>query len=288
MKQVLLSVIIPVYKVEETLDRCVESVLRQSVPGSMEVILVDDGSPDGCPQMCDAWAQRDERIRVVHQDNRGLGAARNAGLDVCRGSYVTFVDSDDFLATCTYLPLMQWLTDHPEADVLEYEVCLMKDDPQNLTLDDALYRDARQYWLQTRAWWHGYAWNKIFRRELFEEVHFADNRYCEDLLLLTQVLELGPVVATAHQGTYYYIWNEAGLSANVSARKTRQLLETTMYAWRALRMNIFSHGALDFLRFMLYRQIDHYHASGEVLLRWPFVRLICWLHGKFGKRRSAN
>ena len=288
MKQVQLSVIIPVYKVGQTLDRCVESVLRQQVPGDMEVILVDDGSPDDCPQMCDAWARRDGRIRVVHQDNRGLGGARNAGLDICRGAYVTFADSDDFLAANTYQPLMQRLAEHPEVDVMEYEFCMMKDDTWNQFLKDAVYRDARQYWMQTRAWWHSYAWNKIFRRECFEEVRFADRIFCEDMHLLVRLLEKGPVVATAHLGTYYYIWNEAGLSASPSAEKIRQLLETQMYAWRALRMTVFSPGAPDFLRSMLYRQADLYQASGEVLLRWPFVRLICWLHGKLAAHRRKD
>lgn len=281
MKRILLSVIIPVYRAGKTLDRCVESVLRQEVCGDMEVILVDDGSPDDCPQMCDAWARRDRRIRVVHQDNLGQGAARNAGLDLCRGTYVTFVDSDDFLASRTLQPLMQRLAEHPEIDVLEYELWQTKDDARNRSLADAIYRDARHYWLQTRAWWHGYACNKIFRRELFEEVRFADSRFCEDLLLLTQMLERAPVVATAHHGTYYYMWNEDGLCAKASAEKIRQLLETQVYAWHAMRMTVFSSGALDFLRNMLCRQIDLYRASGEMILRWPLVRLACWLHRQF-------
>ena len=116
----LLTVIIPVYKTEQTLDRCIESVLSQDVPGGMEVILVDDGSPDNCPALCDAWAERDSRIRVVHQQNRGLGAARNAGLDIAMGEYVTFVDSDDYLAADTFQHLMQRLEEQPDVDILEY------------------------------------------------------------------------------------------------------------------------------------------------------------------------
>ena len=91
-----LSVIIPVYCVEATLDRCVESVLCQQVE-DMEVILVDDGSPDCCPQKCDEWAQKDSRIRVIHKENGGLSDARNAALDIATGDYITFVDSDDWI-----------------------------------------------------------------------------------------------------------------------------------------------------------------------------------------------
>lgn len=93
----LVSVIVPVYKVEPYLDRCVASILAQTYP-NLEVILVDDGSPDNCPALCDAWAQRDARIRVIHKKNGGLSDARNVGLDAASGAYISFVDSDDYIA----------------------------------------------------------------------------------------------------------------------------------------------------------------------------------------------
>ena len=91
------SIIVPIYKVEEYLDRCVESLIRQTEK-DIEIILVDDGSPDSCPAMCDEWAKKDERIRVVHKENGGLSDARNAGLNIATGEYVLFVDSDDYVA----------------------------------------------------------------------------------------------------------------------------------------------------------------------------------------------
>jgi len=91
-----ISVIIPVYKVERYLDACVASVVGQTYP-DLEIILVDDGSPDNCPALCDAWAAKDTRIRVIHRSNGGLSAARNSGLDICTGEYIAFVDSDDRL-----------------------------------------------------------------------------------------------------------------------------------------------------------------------------------------------
>ena len=98
MKQPLISVIVPVYKVEPYLDKCVSSIVNQTYT-NLEIILVDDGSPDNCPAMCDAWAERDSRIRVIHQKNQGGGAARNAGLDFASGSLIAFVDSDDYILT---------------------------------------------------------------------------------------------------------------------------------------------------------------------------------------------
>ena len=90
------TVIIPVYKVERYLDACVESVVRQSY-ADLEILLVDDGSPDRCPALCDAWAEKDPRIKVIHRENGGLSAARNSGIDAAKGEFLLFVDSDDLL-----------------------------------------------------------------------------------------------------------------------------------------------------------------------------------------------
>lgn len=92
----LVSVVVPVYKTEEYLDECVKSVVSQTY-SEFELLLIDDGSPDGAPELCDAWARKDNRIRVIHQVNRGLSAARNTGLSECVGEYVVFLDSDDTL-----------------------------------------------------------------------------------------------------------------------------------------------------------------------------------------------
>ena len=104
------SVIVPVYNAAATLDRCVESVLAQAVPGGLELILVDDGSTDGSPALCDGWAQKDPRVRALHQPNGGPSAARNAGLEAARGAYIGFVDADDRLlpgAYAAFLPRME-------------------------------------------------------------------------------------------------------------------------------------------------------------------------------------
>lgn len=90
----LVSIIVPVYKVEEYLDRCIESIVNQTY-SNIEIILVDDGSPDRCPQMCDEWAKKDNRIKVIHKENGGVSSARNAGIAIAKGEWLWFVDSDD-------------------------------------------------------------------------------------------------------------------------------------------------------------------------------------------------
>ena len=106
----MLSVIVPVYNVQKYLDQCVESVLKQTYT-DFEVILVDDGSTDNSGKMCDDWAQKDDRIKVVHQKNQGLSGARNTGIDTSEGEYLVFVDSDDLIAENMFSTLMPMMTD---------------------------------------------------------------------------------------------------------------------------------------------------------------------------------
>ena len=91
-----ISIIIPVYKVEKYLSRCMDTILNQTLK-DIEIILIDDGSPDNCPELCDEYAKQDNRVKVIHKNNEGLGFARNSGLEIATGEYVAFVDSDDYV-----------------------------------------------------------------------------------------------------------------------------------------------------------------------------------------------
>lgn len=106
----LISVIVPVYKVEPYIHRCVDSILAQTYT-NLEIILVDDGSPDRCGEICDEYAAKDDRIRVIHQENSGVSAARNAGLDHCTGDYIAFVDSDDYIENSMLFKLFYGIGD---------------------------------------------------------------------------------------------------------------------------------------------------------------------------------
>lgn len=210
-----LSVIIPVYRVEATLDRCVESVLRQHVD-DMEVILVDDGSPDHCPAMCDQWAAKDQRIRVIHKTNGGLSDARNAGIDIARCDYITFVDSDDWIADDTYPPLLEKMAG---IDMLEYAIA------NRLSLNERVYDDINKYWLDERVYTHTYACNKIYRRQLFDDVRYPKGRIFEDIYTLPQLLRKAQRIATTSHGCYHYWMNPAGITATADGDALTQLLE---------------------------------------------------------------
>ena len=278
----LLSVIIPVYKVEHTLDKCVESVLGQFAPDdtehNMEVILVDDGSPDNCPQMCDEWARKGGRIKVIHKENGGLSDARNAGIEIAGGEYITFVDSDDYLEPDTYRPLVLWLTGQDGVDILEYELHTTKPDGKDLTLKDATYDSPKDYWENTRAWRHSYMCNKVFAHRLFDDIRFEKDKHFEDMLMLPLLLKTSSRIVTRHHGTYNYIWNEAGISADSSLSNTKALLDAQTKAQQVMGTTLFSKNGWDFLLTMLYRQVDIYRMSGEIMLHWPCIRIICWIH----------
>ena len=113
----LVSVIVPVYNVEKYLNKCVDSIVNQTYK-NLEIILVDDGSPDNCPQMCDDWAEKDSRIKVIHKENGGVSSARNTGLDKANGEYISFIDSDDYIDKDMFKTLLD--KDYSSYDLVEY------------------------------------------------------------------------------------------------------------------------------------------------------------------------
>ena len=221
-----LSIIIPVYRVENSLERCLQSIVGQSFT-NWEAILVDDGSPDNCPAMCDAWAKRDARFTVIHKENGGLSDARNAGIDIAKGNYITFVDSDDFIAPNTYGPLMEQLGMHPDIDILEYSLVKHFGSPQEeiVQFNDCSYTDLRTYWLDGLAYQHSYAWNKLFRRTLFNDVRFPKGIVFEDLYTLPLLLEHARLTVTTPLGLYYYCANSEGITSRASGTELNMLLQ---------------------------------------------------------------
>ena len=237
----LLTVVVPVYRVERTLDEAVESILAQEV--DMEVVLVDDGSPDRCPTLCDAWAARDARIRTIHRPNGGLSAARNDGIAAARGEYITFVDSDDRLDADTYAPLMATLLAHPEYDMIEYGVrCEGRPDGYTaLRPDEDVYDTLSDWWLGARGYAHTYAWNKIFRRGLFDGLRFPEGRTFEDAHTIPLAIARARRVATTPHGTYVYRWNPDGITAHATAADLSDLLDAHLAVLRMLGWDMQGH-----------------------------------------------
>lgn len=220
-----LSVVIPIYNVRATLDRCVASVVGQDY-APMEVILVDDGSTDGSGALADAWVEKVDNVRVIHKANGGLSDARNAGIAIATGELITFVDSDDYIAPHTYTSVVSELAD--DVDIIEYSAILFEGDPTQegrLCLSCHTYTDKEEYWLKGKAYAHTYAWNKIYRRSLFSEVRFPKGKVFEDVYTLPLLLAQARKVQTTPQGLYHYTFNPHGITATATGDKLLMLLE---------------------------------------------------------------
>jgi glycosyltransferase involved in cell wall biosynthesis len=226
-----LSIIVPVYKVEQTLTRCLESIARQTFQ-DWEAILVDDGSPDASPSICDSWALKDPRFRVIHKANGGLSDARNAGIRVAKGEYLTFVDSDDYLDTNTYQQLAEMLLAHPEYDLLEYPFCKVWPDGKEELFQwkPQLFCHGKDYWVEGEAFQHAYAWNKIYRRKLFEQVSYPVGKLFEDVHILPSLIQQTTCIAMTDKGRYYYMQNPDGITARASSEEWESLLDAHLTA----------------------------------------------------------
>ena len=221
-----LSIIIPIYNVEDTLQRCLESVLAQ-VDETMEVVLINDGSTDSSGQIAEEMTAGRGNCRLIHQTNKGLSAARNAGIAVATGDYLTFVDSDDFIAEGTYAALLAVLATHPDYDILEYPALLYygsRTKQRLLTFSDTTISSIRDYWLGG-AHLHSYACNKLYRGELFADVRFPEGKVFEDVYTYPFLLQRARVVATTSAGLYYYCQNDKGITAQAGGKELNDLLE---------------------------------------------------------------
>lgn len=183
----MVSIIVPVYKVEKYLRECVDSILASTYQ-NLEIILVDDGSPDRCPEICDQYANQDTRVRVIHQENQGLVAARNAGLKIANGEYIGFVDSDDAVSPVMYEILVEAIKG---ADMAACESCRAMEQliTQNTLSRPYVYMDSfnQQLAMLTNAhsvreitWTGGYVCNKLYRRELITDLFRSECIMCED------------------------------------------------------------------------------------------------------------
>ena len=236
---VKISIIVPVYNVEKYIRRCIDSILRQSF-SEFELILVDDGSSDGSGQICDEYQRKDNRVRVFHQKNGGVSAARNLALDWIYQKkdstveWITFVDSDDWIHK-DYLKIL-----YEGAVLLNADICqcspidtseMMVDDNEEtkqckvVTVEQALYK-------QGRFEIDCYAWGKVFRKSVFMDVRFPNGMTFEDIYIIPEVLLNSGKIAEAQARLYYYYQRPDSI---VYSKKNMQYIENK---WKGYEKNI--------------------------------------------------
>ena len=208
----LISVIVPVYRVEKYLHRCVDSILRQTYT-DFELILVDDGSPDSCGAICDAYAAEDSRVRVIHRENGGLSAARNSGIGIAAGEYFTFIDSDDWVHP-QFLELLAIpvLRDHVRVSICGY-IREGEFSESEIRSEQAVYQllDAEEL-LENHFWNYNYAWGKLYHRDLFAEVRYPEGKVFEDTFTTYKLLFQCRQAALLEHPLYFYFVNEEGIT----------------------------------------------------------------------------
>lgn len=209
----LISVIVPIYGVEKYLNRCIESIVNQTYK-NMEIILIDDGSPDQCPEICDRWVKKDQRIKVVHKKNGGLSDARNAGIKFMTGEYVAFIDSDDWIEKHMFQVLLHTIKE-TNADMCEceYQISTGKQTKSEhmeglkvLTINK--YEALKAVVDQEIA---PVVWNKLYRRKIVERVYFPEGKCNEDEFWTYKVVDRCQKVSKVNTVLYYYFKREESI-----------------------------------------------------------------------------
>lgn len=240
------SIILPIYKVEKYLDRCMYSLLNQTLK-DIEIIMVDDGSPDNCPSMCDQYAKVDSRVKVIHKQNAGLGFARNSGLEVATGDYVAFVDSDDFVSVTAFENLLKVAVEE-NADYVMCGYKSMRNDycvSEHRDIDQKIVMEAPDCYNVLRgmigidpdseySYRHNYAvWHGIYKNSVLVEngVRFCSERdlISEDLIFHLSFIPLCQRIVLIPDLLYNYCLNENSLTTTY--RKGR--FEAVLKLWKA-------------------------------------------------------
>lgn len=217
----LISVIIPIYKVEKYLNQCIQSVVGQTYK-NLEIILVDDGSPDNCPSICDKWALKDERIRVIHKKNGGLSDARNAGLKVAQGEYIAFIDSDDWISPDMYEKLLRVMKEE-RADICACNIKSCYEEREvvwgceKYTVGNSeqilkmLYDDTK---------YPVSAINKLYRCECWKSLEFPVGKICEDAFTTYKLVHNANKIVQIPEAFYCYrIRTESIMTSGFSIKK---------------------------------------------------------------------
>lgn len=230
MKNPTVSVIVPVYKVEKYLQKCIDSICMQSYP-DLEIILVDDGSPDYCGNICDKNAEKDGRIQVLHKENGGLSSARNAGLDISVGEYIAFVDADDILHS-EFVKVLVGLCEENGCDIAQCDFLTIAEDsimlplnPQSSLTIQTGKQAVHNLCTGKDDTKYSIAWNKVYKRELFNEIRYPLGRIHEDEFTSYRILWKANKVAVTNQYLYYYLQRPESITGSKYSLKRLDVLD---------------------------------------------------------------
>ena len=247
----LISVIVPVYKVEPYLHRCVDSILGQTFQ-DFELILVDDGSPDNCGAICDEYAAKDSRVHVIHQQNGGLSAARNAGIDWAFANsdsqWLTFIDSDDWI----HPEMLRCLLEDAEAFSLPISICGYCEPTETMMPSFSAEEQTASSFTPEDLWCHKHvnatvAWAKLYRKDLFSSIRYPVGKIHEDEFVTYKILFSQDKVVFRESAFYCYFQNPSGIIRSTWSKAHLAALDAFQAQIRYFR----HHGYSDALRYNL-------------------------------------
>ena len=254
-----ISVIIPVYNVEKYLKRCLDSVINQTYK-NLEVILVDDGSTDNSGKICDEYAEKDKRIIVIHKNNGGLSDARNKGLDICTGNYISFIDSDDWIEKNFY----EFAIDNlDKADLLIFDYYLTTDKKKKFVkcLTKACYLTVEECLRElSKANIQSYAWNKLYKKELFAFIRFPKGINYEDQAIMHLIVDKCSKIKYFNKAFYNYFQNQKSITHTINYKNYKDFFYVNILRGRFLKKK--------------YTEIYEYHLN----YIYSSISKLCWYY----------
>jgi glycosyltransferase involved in cell wall biosynthesis len=250
MKEPLVSVIVPVYKVEKYLDRCLNSIAKQTYK-KLEIILVDDGSPDNCPKICDDWAQKDDRIKVVHKQNGGLSDARNAGLEVMTGDLIMFVDSDDYVDQNIIEKLLV-LMEKTNADISCANYIKVDENYKFLEHKKrrgkiCIYEGEKKFDCMLKHYVQSIvAWGKLYKKEIFDGIRFPFGKIFEDQFIAHKLIENANKFAYTNEVLYFYLQRPTSITGSELSIKSTYILDACSNRLKYFKDNDFAQKYIIF------------------------------------------
>ena len=221
----LISVIVPIYNVEKYLDRCIKSIVNQSYT-NLEIILVDDGSPDRCGEICDEWVKKDNRIKVIHKENGGLSDARNAGIEIAKGEYLSFIDSDDYVNK-DFIKILYNLLIENNSDISMCGVCeTKKDEDINKEIGKGNIRNIlSKNALEGKEHVYCVAWNKLYKKSIFKNIRYPKGKIHEDVAVIYKIMYYSEKISITDSKLYFYFSAPESIMRSKFSEKRLEILD---------------------------------------------------------------
>lgn len=276
----LISVIIPVYNVENYIEECFKSIMKQILKADMEIICIDDGSTDNSGTICDRYAKNNPKIKVIHQTNQGVAAARNNGLTVALGQYIAWIDPDDYIADEWYEKISQVIKDNKNIKIIFFDYTILKNNEKTIKK----YKNKSEI-ISQKEFMHEVSldqniqsqlWQKVFHRSLFDNVRFPVSAMCmEDYAVLHKIIMKAEKIYYISQSLYFYRVRDNSLVTKIDLAKSYNCYLIAMERYNFLKKHGFKPSASGYLMQALGLCIQYHQSNVSIRIAFKEKFEIC-------------